>query len=80
MRQLIGHRKGREQSILHRLAKGDADIPTLVRAIYIGIDQRLVGAAGLSVFAHLEDLHTRGLVVSDGEPSLAGRYRLADGR
>ena len=76
VRRLIGHRKGREQSILHRLAKGETDIPTLVRAIYIGIDQRLVGAAGLSVFAHLEDLHARGVVVTDGEPSVTGRYRL----
>ena len=57
--QYIAHRKGRENSILARLAKGDADIPTLVRAIYIGIDPRLVRAAGLSVFAHLEDMADR---------------------
>jgi glyoxylase-like metal-dependent hydrolase (beta-lactamase superfamily II) len=79
VRQLIDHRKGREQSILHRLAKGACDIPTLVRAIYIGIDQRLIGAAGLSVFAHLEDLHARGLVACEGEPSLTRSYRLAVG-
>jgi glyoxylase-like metal-dependent hydrolase (beta-lactamase superfamily II) len=77
--QYIQHRKGREQSILARLAKGEADIPTLVRAIYIGIDPRLVRAAGLSVFAHLEDLVARGLVACDGEPTLAGSYRLARG-
>jgi glyoxylase-like metal-dependent hydrolase (beta-lactamase superfamily II) len=77
--QYIEHRKGREASILSRLAKGEADIPTLVRAIYIGIDQRLVGAAGLSVFAHLEDMVARDLVVCDGEPSLAAIYRLARG-
>ena len=41
VRFLIRHRKAREASILHRLAKGEADIPTLVRAIYIGIDPRL---------------------------------------
>jgi glyoxylase-like metal-dependent hydrolase (beta-lactamase superfamily II) len=72
----IHHRQAREASILHRLAKGEADIPTLVRAIYIGLDPRLVKAAGLSVLAHLEDLVTRGLVVTEGEPSIAGRYRL----
>ncbi len=44
-------------------ARARADIPTLVRAIYIGLDPRLIKAAGLSVFAHLEDLVTRGLVV-----------------
>jgi glyoxylase-like metal-dependent hydrolase (beta-lactamase superfamily II) len=72
----IRHRQAREASILHRLAKGEADIPTLVRAIYIGLDPRLLKAAGLSVLAHLEDLVTRGLVVTEGEPSIAGRYRL----
>ena len=72
----IRHRQAREASILHRLTKGEADIPTLVRAIYIGLDPRLVKAAGLSILAHLEDLVTRGLVVTEGEPSIAGRYRL----
>ncbi len=40
VRGYIRHRQGRETSILRRLAKGAADIPTLVRAIYIGIDSR----------------------------------------
>jgi glyoxylase-like metal-dependent hydrolase (beta-lactamase superfamily II) len=74
----IRHREGREASILHRLGKGPADIPTLVRAIYIGIDPRLVGAAGLSVLAHLEDLVARGVVAAEGPPSISGTYRLPD--
>ena len=77
VRSYIRHREGREESILHRLAKGEADIPTLVRAIYIGIDPRLVSAAGLSVLAHLEDLVARGIVATEGAPSVAGVYRLA---
>jgi len=72
----IRHREGREASILHRLAKGAADIPTLVRAIYIGLDPRLTGAAGLSVLAHLEHLVERRVVATDGPASLAGTYRL----
>jgi hypothetical protein len=47
-----------------------------VRAIYIGIDPRLTGAAGLSVLAHLEDLVARGLVETDGTPAIDGIYRL----
>jgi len=47
-----------------------------VRAIYIGLDPRLTKAAGLSVLAHIEDLATRRLVVTDGEPAIDGRYRL----
>jgi len=73
----ILHRKAREDSILYRLGKGATDIPTIVRAIYIGIDPRLTGAAGLSVLAHMEDLVTRGLVETDGEPAIDGVYRLA---
>ena len=56
--------------------KGATDIPTIVRAIYIGIDPRLTGAAGLSVLAHMEDLVTRGLVETDGAPAIDGTYRL----
>jgi len=72
----ILHRKAREASILHRLSKGAADIPTIVRASYIGLDPRLTGAAGLSVLAHLEDMVARGLVAADGEPAIDGVYRL----
>lgn len=75
----IRHREARETAVLARLAKGAADIPTLVRAIYIGLDPRLAGAAGLSLLAHLEDLVARGVVATEGAPSLAGTYRLAAG-
>lgn len=74
---LARHRQAREASILHRLGKSEADIPTLVRAIYIGIDPRLTGAAGYSVLAHLEDLVGRGVVATDGDPVIGGTYRVA---
>ena len=77
--QYIRHREAREASILHRLGKGEADIPTLVRAIYIGLDPRLTSAAGLSTLAHLEDLVVRGVVATQGDPSISGSYRLAAG-
>jgi glyoxylase-like metal-dependent hydrolase (beta-lactamase superfamily II) len=77
VQQYISHRKARELSILRRLGKTRADIPTLVRAIYIGIDPRLAKAAGLSVLAHLEDLVSRGIVATEGPPSIDGVYRLA---
>jgi glyoxylase-like metal-dependent hydrolase (beta-lactamase superfamily II) len=75
----IRHRLAREEAILRRLAKGETDIPTLVRAIYIGLDPRLAGAAGLSTLAHLEDLVARGRVATEGAPSISGVYRLAEG-
>jgi len=74
VKHCIRHREAREASILRRLAKGAADIPTIVRAVYLGLDPRLVGAASLSVLAHLEDLVARGMVVTEGPPSIAGIY------
>jgi glyoxylase-like metal-dependent hydrolase (beta-lactamase superfamily II) len=76
----ILHRKAREDSILHWLTKGPTDIPTIVRASYIGLDPRLVGAAGLSVLAHLEDLVARGVVETDDQPAIGGIYRLGADR
>jgi glyoxylase-like metal-dependent hydrolase (beta-lactamase superfamily II) len=79
VQHFIEHREAREAAILRRLGKEPADIPALVRSIYIGLDPRLAGAAGLSVLAHLEDLVTRGIVATDGAPSIKGAYRVAAG-
>jgi glyoxylase-like metal-dependent hydrolase (beta-lactamase superfamily II) len=76
VRQYIAHRHAREAAILIRLREREADIPELVRAIYVGLDPRLIGAAGLSVLAHLEDLVARGQVATEGPPALASTYRL----
>jgi glyoxylase-like metal-dependent hydrolase (beta-lactamase superfamily II) len=75
--QLVRHRHAREVAILKVLAHGPSDIPALVRAIYAGLDPRLIGGAGLSVLAHLEDLVARGVVTTEGPPSISGIYRLA---
>ena len=77
MRALSHHRKLREAAIMKRLSVGDRQIPEIVAAIYEGIDPRLKSAAGLSVFAHLEDLVAKGLATSDGAPSLTGVFRPA---
>src|SRR5262249_9735304 len=77
LQQYIRHRQGREAAILNQLARGESDIPTLVRAIYAGLDPRLMRAAGLSVLAHLEDLVARGQVTTPGAASIEGRYRLS---
>jgi glyoxylase-like metal-dependent hydrolase (beta-lactamase superfamily II) len=76
VRALIHHRRQREASILGRLKAGDRTIGAMVEAIYVGLNPALRGAAGLSVFAHLEDLVGRGAVATDGAPSLKGEYRI----
>jgi glyoxylase-like metal-dependent hydrolase (beta-lactamase superfamily II) len=77
VRALAHHRRQREASILNRLRAGDRTIPALVAAIYQGLKPALIGGASLSVLAHLEDLVSRGIVASDGPPTLASEYRLA---
>ena len=61
---LIRHRNRRTEQILDILRTGDVTIESLVTAMYIGIDPRLVKAAGRSVLAHLEELIRVGDVVA----------------
>ena len=77
LRALKAHRKMRERAIVEHLREGERTIADMVRAIYRDTDPRLHGAAGLSVLAHLENLVARGEVVTSGEPSIDGLYRLA---
>lgn len=74
VRALIHHRRAREISILNRLRAGDRRIAEIVPAIYLGLKPELTRAAGLSVFAHLEDLVGRGVVATDGPPQVEGEY------
>ena len=77
VRALKAHRKMRETAILSRIRKGDETIPQIVSVMYKDTDPRLHGAAGLSVFAHIEDLITQGKITTDGPPALAGKYQPA---
>jgi glyoxylase-like metal-dependent hydrolase (beta-lactamase superfamily II) len=74
VRGLAGHRRQREAGIRARLAAGDTDIPAIVTALYQGLDPRLRGAAALSVYAHLEDLVSRGLATCEGPARIDSRY------
>lgn len=65
VRGLIGHRKQREGQILRLLESHVGAVPEMVLRMYVGIDPRLRGAAGLSVLAHLIDLEMRGIVRHD---------------
>jgi len=68
VRGMIGHRLQRERQILKLIAERPRNIPDIVSSAYPGLDQRLVPAAGGSVYAHLLDLQKRGLVeATEGE-------------
>jgi glyoxylase-like metal-dependent hydrolase (beta-lactamase superfamily II) len=77
VRALIHHRRQRESSILNRLQLGDRNAAEIVAAIYQGLNPTLIGAARLSVFAHLEDLVSQGRARTDGAPQVDGEYRPA---
>ena len=72
--QLLAHRRLRETGILESVRQGVSTIPELVAKLYRGLDPRLHGAAGLSVFAHLEDLVSRGLVQAEPSLSLTAKF------
>ncbi|MGE5723127.1 MAG: MBL fold metallo-hydrolase [Sphingomonadales bacterium] len=71
--RLIGHRRLRERQILRQLEAGEGSIPQIVGRLYVGLDERLLEAAGRSVLAHLIDLERRGKVVKGRT-----RWRLRD--
>jgi glyoxylase-like metal-dependent hydrolase (beta-lactamase superfamily II) len=77
VRALTLHRRQREASILTRLGAGDTRIAEIVPRLYEGLDPALIPAAGLSVYAHIEDLIERGLVLADGPATIEGSYRRA---
>ncbi|MDH5798483.1 MAG: MBL fold metallo-hydrolase [Paracoccaceae bacterium] len=76
---LLAHRKGRETSILQALASGGPqDITTLTRAIYVDIPEAMHPMAARNLFAHLIDLHQRGLVSAKPELSLTADFTLTE--
>jgi glyoxylase-like metal-dependent hydrolase (beta-lactamase superfamily II) len=76
VRAFIAHRHEREAGILECLAADVGHIDAIVERLYVGLQAGLRRAAGRSVHAHLIDLVGRGIVASDGPPSLDTRYRL----
>jgi glyoxylase-like metal-dependent hydrolase (beta-lactamase superfamily II) len=71
------HRLDRERQILSQLALGHERIKDMVPILYAAVDPRLHPAAMHSVLAHLIHLVRLGAVVSEGEPSIDGVFRLA---
>ena len=76
VRAFGAHRRERETGILDCLAADVGHIDAIVERLYVGLQPGLRRAAGRSVQAHLIDLVGRGIVASDGLPSLDARYRL----
>jgi hypothetical protein len=56
------HRKWREQAILDAVRNGTNTVRSLLPVIYRDLDEAVVGAAALSLRAHLDHLAERGLI------------------
>ncbi len=69
VKAFIIHRNAREMAILDAIKGGQETIRKVVGVVYRGLDARLVDAACLSVQAHVEHLHDRGLVRVAGQLS-----------
>ena len=77
VRAFIAHRRERETGILECLRAGVSQIDAIVERLYVGLQPSLRRAAARSVHAHLIDLVVRGLVESDGPPTIDAHYRIA---
>ena len=67
VRGMIGHRRQRENQILRLMGERARPISEFIPDMYKGLDERLIGAAEMSVTAHLLDLEKRGLARCDQE-------------
>lgn len=59
------HRKWREQAILDAIRGGTNTVRTLLPVIYRDLDKAVLGAAMLSLRAHIDHLAERGLIACD---------------
>lgn len=72
LRAYLSHRKMRESQIARALGRGRNSVPLLVETLYAGLSPALVGAARLTIEAHLAHMVADGRVKASGE----GRYEL----
>jgi glyoxylase-like metal-dependent hydrolase (beta-lactamase superfamily II) len=64
---ILAHRIMREDMVLARVKAGDHSVADMVKAIYVGLDPKLQGAARLSTLAHLEHLVELGSIEMSDE-------------
>jgi len=67
VRGMMGHRRQRENQIMRLMAERARPVSEFIPDMYKGLDKRLIGAAEMSVTAHLIDLERRGMAALDGE-------------
>jgi glyoxylase-like metal-dependent hydrolase (beta-lactamase superfamily II) len=71
----LDHRRMREDEITQCLEDGVGTIPEMVRRMYTHLPETMHGAAGRSVFAHMEHMVESGRAACDGVPEVGSLYR-----
>ena len=75
---LIAHRKTREAQIITALGAGAQSIASLTATLYAGVAPALIPAASRNVFAHLIDLHQRGILTASPTLSETANFQLSN--
>jgi len=71
------HRQEREDGVIAMMKAGETSIPEMVKAMYIGLEERLFPAACMSLLGHMFKLIDEGRVIaSDANPVVQSEYRL----
>lgn len=74
LRELGDHRRLRSRQILSVLEGGAMSIEAIVDDVYAGLSEQLKAAAARNVFAHLIDLHEKGLIRADRDLSVSACF------
>lgn len=73
------HRQEREDGVLGQMKAGVTSIPTMVEAMYVGLEERLIPAACMSLLGHMMKLIEEGRVSSDSDiPTVRSTFALVD--
>lgn len=73
---LMAHRRARETALLAQLETGAQPLPALARAIYTDVPAPMLPAAERNLFAHLIDLHARGVVTATPDLHESAQFAL----
>ena len=73
------HRQNREDGVIAMMKDGEASIPNMVKAMYVGLEERLFPAACMSLLGHMLKLIDEGRVACDtDEPVVQSAFRLVE--
>lgn len=73
------HRQEREDGVIEHLKAGETSIPNMVKAMYVGLEERLFPAACLSLLGHMYKLMDEGRVrCSDETPVIQSKFSLIE--